>query len=198
MLTLQELSSQTGLTENVIRKHIRLLGSFLRPFIKRGKSNKLLFDLNCTVIFSEIKKLKLEGKTAKEITALLTEEYSTAKEISYQKISPDQTDQTGQTEEPSIQLQELYQMLLAEKDKRIQEIDKRDLRIIRLEIENVKLRESIKLLPDGKRPGKIRKEWYQAQKKAKLAANTLGELKNCSCFSFLKRKNLLATLEEIL
>ena len=72
MLTLKELSSQTGLTENVIRKHMRLLGSFLRPYIKRGQSNKLLFDPNCAVIFSEIKKLKLEGKTAKEKNSLPT------------------------------------------------------------------------------------------------------------------------------
>lgn len=69
MLTLKELSSQTGLTENVIRKHMRLLGSILKPYIKRGGSNKLLFDSNCVVVFNEIKKLKVEGKTAKEITA---------------------------------------------------------------------------------------------------------------------------------
>ena len=69
MLTLKELSSQTGLTENVIRKHTRLLGSFLKPYIKRGESNKLLFDPNCVVVFNEIKKLKVKGKTAKEITA---------------------------------------------------------------------------------------------------------------------------------
>ena len=198
MLTLKELSGQTGLTENVIRKHMRLLGSFLRPYIKRGQSNKLLIDPNCIVIFNEIKKLKSEGKTAKEITAVLTESYSSDEKISYQKITPDQTDQTGQTEEPSLQVQELYQMLLAEKDKRIHEVDKRDLRIIRLEIENVKLRESIKLLPDGKKPGEIREEWYQSEKKARAAANTLSALKNCSCFSFLKRKNLLSALEEIL
>lgn len=38
------------------------LGSFLEPYIKRGESNKLLFDPNCVVVFNEIKKLKLEGK----------------------------------------------------------------------------------------------------------------------------------------
>ena len=194
MLTLKELSSQTGLTENVIRKYIRLLGSFLKPYIERGDSNKLLLDPNCVVIFNEIKKLKVEGKTAKEITALLTEVYSAAKDISYHKISPDQT---GQTEEATSQIEELYRMLLAEKDKRIQEIDERDLRIVRLEIKNVKLQESIKLLPDGKRPARIRKEWYQARIKAKVAAATLNELKGCSWFRFFKRKKLLANLEEL-
>jgi hypothetical protein len=186
MLTLKERSSQTGLIENVIRKHMRLLGSFLKPYIKRGESNKLLFDSNCVVVFNEIKKLKAEGKTAKEITAFLKEVYSAAKDISYHKISPSRTDQT---EEPTPEIEELYRMLLAEKDKRIHEIDKRDLKIVRLEIKNVKLQESIKLLPDGKKPGKIRKEWYQARKKAEVAAITLSELKECSCFRFFKRKN---------
>jgi len=195
MHTLKELSSQTGLTENVIRKHIRLLGSFLNPYIKRGESNKLLFDPNCLVVFNEIKKLKAEGKTAKEITALLTEVYSAARDISYHKISPDQTDQT---EEPTPQIEELYQMLLEEKDKRMSEIDKRDLRIVRLEIKNVKLQESVKLLPDGKKPARIRKEWDQVQTKTKAAAEILNELKGSSCFRFFKRKKLLAKLEELL
>ena len=198
MLTLKKLSSQTGLTENVIRKHMRLLDSFLTPYIKRGQSNKLLFDPNCVVIFNEIKKLKREGKTAKEITAVLTEDYSSAEKISYKKISPDQADQTDQTQETTLHVQELYQMLLAEKDKRIHEIDKRDLKIVRLEIKNVKLQESIKLLPEGKKPARIRKEWYQARKKAEVAANTLSELKECSCFRFFKRKKILSQLEEIL
>ena len=89
-------------------------------------------------------------------------------------------------------------MLLAEKDKRIHEIDKRDLRIVRLEIKNLKLRESIKLLPDGKKPARIRKEWYQARGKAKAAADMVIELKGSSCFRFFKRKKLLAKLEELL
>jgi hypothetical protein len=195
MLTLKELSSQTGLTENVIRKHMRLLGSFLKPYIKRGESNKLLFDPNCVVVFNEIKKLKVKGKTAKEITAFFKEVYSAAKDISYHKISPGQTDQT---EEPTPQIEALYRMLLAEKDKRIQEIDKRDLRIVRLEIKNVKLQESIKLLPDRKNPARIRKEWDQARKRTRVAADTLDELKSYSCFRFFKRKKLLARLEELL
>ena len=193
MLTLKELSSQTGLTENVIRKHIRLLGPFLRPYIKRGDSNKLLFDPNCVVVFNEIKKLKGEGKSAKEITAVIKEEYTAVKDISYHKVSPGQTDQT---EEPNQQIEELYRMLLAEKDKRIHEIDARDLRIVRLEIKNVRLQESIKLLPDGKSPVKIRKEWYAARNKKKAAAETLAQLHRCSCFRFLKRKKLLTKLEE--
>jgi len=44
MLTLKELASQTGLSENVIRKFLRLLRAFLGPYIKKGQSNKLLFE----------------------------------------------------------------------------------------------------------------------------------------------------------
>ena len=56
MLTLKELSGQTRLTENSIRKYLRLFGTFLKPYIKRGAANKLLFDPNCVVIFSEVKR----------------------------------------------------------------------------------------------------------------------------------------------
>ncbi len=181
MLTLKELSSQTGLTENVIRKHMRLLGSFLKPYIKRGESNKLLFDPNCVVVFNEIKKLKAEGKTAKEITAFFKDVYSAAKDISYHKISPGQTDQT---EEPTPQIEELYRMLLAEKDKRIHEIDKRDLKIVRLEIKNVKLQESVKLLPDGKKPAKIRKE--KSSLPGWRSFYELGRFKLLGCCSFFE------------
>lgn len=89
-------------------------------------------------------------------------------------------------------------MLLSEKDKRIHEIDKRDLKIVRLEIKNVKLQESVKLLPDGKKPVRIRKEWDQARNKVKAAADILSELKKYSCFRFFKRKKLLAELEKLL
>ncbi len=41
-------------------------------------------------------------------------------------------------------MQELYQKLLEEKEKRIQERDERDMRIVRLEIQNVKMQEAMK------------------------------------------------------
>ncbi len=192
---MRELSGQTGLTENVIRKHVRLLRTFLGPYIKRGHSNILLFDPNCVVIFGEIKKLKAEGKSAREITSLITEVYSSAKKISYEEIPADQTVQTG---EQIKQILELYQMLLAEKDRMIQEMDKRDLRIVRLEIERVKLQESLKLLPGGKKPAILRKEWEQAELKARTAAETLKEFKRSSCLHFFKRKKLLTRLGELL
>ena len=89
-------------------------------------------------------------------------------------------------------------MLLAEKDRLIREMDKRDLRIVRLEIEKVKLQESIKLLPEGKKPASLRREWNQARIRAKAAANTLQNFKRSSWFRYFKRKKLLAKLEELI
>ena len=105
---------------------------------------------------------------------------------------------SSQTGEQILQIQELYQMLLAEKDRLIQEMDKRDLRIVRLEIEKVKLQESLKLLPGGKKPATLRKEWEQVTRKARAAEETLQEFKRSSCFRYFKRKKLLAKLEELL
>ena len=76
MLSLKELSDQTGLTDNCIRKYLRFFGAFLKPYIKRGVANKLLFDPNCVVIFSEVKRLRDEGKIAKEIIAAIKKEPS--------------------------------------------------------------------------------------------------------------------------
>jgi hypothetical protein len=131
---------------------------FPRGLNKRGRSNKLLFDPNCVVIFGEIKKLKSKEKSAKEITSLITEEYSSAKKISYAEMP---ADQTVQTREQILQIKELYQMLLAEKDRLIQEMDKRDLRIARLEIVKVKSFEShLKFLPNCRKPAKVTSECY--------------------------------------
>jgi hypothetical protein len=203
MLTLKELSGQTGLTENSIRKFLRLFGAFLKPYIKRGVSNKLLFDPNCVVIFSEVKRLRDEGKIAKEIIAALKKAPPSSSEPSgheliYQKIRAEQTDKTGQSDVYKRNLHELYQKLLEEKEKRIQERDERDTRIVRLEIQNVKMQEAMKLLPDGKKPAQIRKEWNLARKKAQAAAGIIADIKRLSFFRFLKRKKHLDKLQELL
>ena len=194
MITIKDLVSQTGLSENIIRKYIRLFGSFLRPYIKRGKSNTLLFDPNCLVIFKEVKNLKDDGKTAKEIVASLKKSGLSAKEISYQKIP---SSQTGQTAEFNQSLQALYQNLLDEKEKRIRDRDQRDLKIIRLEIQNVKHQAALKILPGGKKPHRIRNEWDKNKQKTHAAATIVSELKRLSTFRFRKRKKLLANLAEL-
>lgn len=203
MLTLKDLAGQTGLTENSIRKYLRLFGAFLKPYTKRGVANKLLFDPNCMVIFSEVKRLRDEGKIAKEIVASLKKEPSSPKvtgshELIYQQIRAEQTGQTGQFDAYKGNLHELYQNLLEEKEKRIQERDERDKRIVRLEIQNIKMQEAMKLLPDGKKPGQINKEWNLARKKAQSAAGILADLKRLSFFRFRKRKEHLDKLQELL
>ena len=203
MITIKELSGQTGLTENSIRKYLRLFGSFLKPYIKRGVANKLLFDPNCVVIFSEVKRLRDEGKIAREIIASLKTAPSSPSALSchepiYQEIRAEQTGQTGQFDADNRNLQILYQKLLDEKEKRIQERDERDMRIVRLEIQNVKLQEAIKLLPDGKKPSQIRKEWSLAKKKAQTAAGIMAEIKRLPFFRFRKRKKHLDKLQELL
>jgi len=194
MLTIKELADQSGLTENVIRKYLRLLGSFLRPYIKRGKANKLLFDPNCVVICQEIKKQKDEGKTSKEITRFFTEECpASTRKITYQKIGSGQTDQTVQTQ----QIQELYQQLLAEKDRRISEVDKRDVRIVRLELKNGKLQESLKQLPSVQKYTRIREELELARENDQAINNILVELKDCPWFHCFKRQRIVRSLADM-
>ena len=194
MLTLKDLANQTGLSESVIRKFLRLFGPFLRPYIKRGNANKLLFDSNCAIIFKEVKTLKNEGKTAQEIVSSLKNSDQSSPEISYQKLS---SGQTGQTTEYNRNLQALYQALMAEKEKRIRDRDQRDLKIVRLEIQNIKLQESLKLLPGDKTPLRIRNEWDQDKRKAHAASFIVSELQKVSSFRFRRRKKLLSQLEKL-
>lgn len=103
MLTLKELSGKTSLTDNSIIKYLHLFGTFLKPYIKRGVANKLLFNPNCVVILSEVKRLRDEGKIAKEIITVLKNEPSSpnepdSHELIYQQIRAEQTDQTGQSD----------------------------------------------------------------------------------------------------
>ncbi|MFA7382846.1 MAG: hypothetical protein WC001_05300 [Desulfurivibrionaceae bacterium] len=155
------------------------------------------------VIFSEVKRLRDEGKIAREIVASLKTNPSSPSELCfhepiYQQIRAEQTGQAGQSDAYSRNLQLLYQKLLDEKEKRIQERDERDMRIVRLEIQNIKMQEAMKLLPGGKKPAQIRKEWNLARKNAQVAAGIIADIKRLSFFRFLKRKKHLDRLQELL
>lgn len=55
--------------------------------------------------------------------------YANPKDISYKIV---ETNQTGQIDQTRQQIHDLYNRHLAEKDRLIREMDKRDLRIVRL------------------------------------------------------------------
>ena len=61
MLTLNEVSKKTGLSQNFIRLCKTKLGDILNPYVFRGDKNRILFDDSAIMIFDKIRKLKDEG-----------------------------------------------------------------------------------------------------------------------------------------
>ena len=76
MLTLNEVSKKTGLSQNFIRLCKNKLGDILNPYIFRGDKNKLLFDDSSIIIFDKIRKLKDDGLSISEIVSGFKQEFT--------------------------------------------------------------------------------------------------------------------------
>ena len=61
MLTLNEVSKKTGLSQNFIRLCKTKLGDIMNPYVYRGDKNRLLFDDSSIMIFDKIRELKDQG-----------------------------------------------------------------------------------------------------------------------------------------
>ena len=78
MLTLNEVSKKTGLSQNFIRLSKAKLGDILSPYIYRGEKNKLLFDESVILLFDKIKSLKDDGLSLADIVRGFKHEFSAA------------------------------------------------------------------------------------------------------------------------
>ncbi len=76
MLTLNEVSKKTGLSQNFIRLCKTKLGDILNPYLYRGDKNKLLFDDSCIMVFDKIKKLKDDGLSISDIVRGFKQEFT--------------------------------------------------------------------------------------------------------------------------
>ena len=76
MLTLKEISKQTGLSPNFIRLCKTKLNDILNPYIHRGNKNKLLFDESAVMLFDKIRNLKEEGLYISDIVRGFKQEFT--------------------------------------------------------------------------------------------------------------------------
>ena len=65
--SINDLISYTGLKYDYIIRCIKEIDEILKPFIKRGDKNSLLFDSNALSIFDRIKQLKEQKLTLSSI-----------------------------------------------------------------------------------------------------------------------------------
>lgn len=197
MININELSTRTGFSVVFIRKCLDKLGDILLPHTQHGEFNRLLFDNNAIVLFDKIKQLKEDGLSLPEIRRKLEKDLGTNSQTGSEKS--EQTLEQGDTNSVTLQkFLDLHLQVNEEKDKRIKEQKEASEIIRELEKKNEQLSWTMKLLPEGKTPEQLKAEWEVDQKRKQEVAMIIGEMKNLSVIQFIKRKKLLARLEELM
>lgn len=183
-----------------LRKYINRLRPILEPHISRGENNQLMFSDSGLVLFDNISQYKHQGLTLPEIE----------KKLSGISKPPDKEDKRGganlvqtpgQTDPATNKLYDelinLKDQLSQEKIKRVQEVGDRERKISDLEKENLILSSTLKLLPEGKSPEEVKKEYEERQAKDRRKIQLVAELKNAGVFQIKKRRELLKELEDL-
>lgn len=191
MLTIEELSKHTGLSINFLRKCQNKISDILKPYIKRGNKNKLLFDNNAVVLFNEIRQMKERGLSIPDIKSGL-EKSLNSNEIKGSNLS--QTENNTELYERIIEIEKRHAADQLEWEKERAEKEKA------LEI----LKNELKFLPEGKSIKELNNDYFLRQKellkqeKQKTERlRILGDLKNLGIFSYKKKQNLLNELERL-
>ena len=212
MLTLNEVSKKTGLSQNFIRICKTKLGDILNPYIFRGNKNRLLFDDSAIIIFDKIRKLKDEGLSMSDIVHGFKQEFTASLlNANKDKLNLKQTENLYDVNEPNTTVDTLLKNMIhgrvqaLEADKTKLELEKNDVtqklhdrekRIKELERANQEMKTDLKSLPYGRTPEQIRADYASDQQSKKEKMRLLMELKNSGCFSFLKRRRILKDLIE--
>ena len=212
MLTLNEISKQTGLRPNFIRLCKTKLGDILNPYIYSGDKNKLLFDESAIMLFDKIRSLKDEGLSISDIVRGFKHEFTVSLlNANKKKMNIKQTDNLYNKNDSNTAVDTLLKNMIhgrvqaleadktkleLEKNENIQKLYDREKRIKELERANQEMKTDLKSLPYGRTPEQIRGDYdmHQQQKKEKM--RLLIELKNTGCFSFLKRRRIIKDLIE--
>ena len=107
---------------------------------------------------------------------------------------------SGADNQNSILLEKLlqaHQTIAEEKEKRLQQLTEKDQTILDLETKKQTLENSLKLLPEGKSPEQLRREWEENYKIEKEKIKIVTEVRATGSLRFRKRKKLLNRLEEL-
>jgi chromosome segregation ATPase len=212
MLTLNEVSKKTGLSQNFIRLCKTKLGDILNPYVFRGDKNRLLFDNSAILIFDKIRKLKGDGLSISDIVHGFKQEFAAAlSKANKNKLNLKQAENlyTANESEPTVDtllksmihgrvqaLEADKTKLELEKNEVKQKLNDREKRIKELERSNQEMKTDLKSLPYGRTPEQIRADYETHQQLKKDKMRLLIELKNTGCFSFLKRRKIIKDLIE--
>jgi DNA-binding transcriptional MerR regulator len=214
MLTLNEVSKKTGLSQNFIRLCKTKLGDILNPYIYRGDKNKLLFEESAIILFDKIKSLKDDGMSLAEIVRGFKHEFTAAMLKSNKaKLDLNRTDNLYTVSEANttgdillknmihgrIQALEADKTKLElEKNEVMQKFNDQDKKIRELEKTNLEMKTALKSLPYGRTPEQIRNDYEMHQQQKKEKMRLLIELKNTGAFSFFKKRKIINELMEFI
>jgi hypothetical protein len=212
MLTLNEISKKTGLSQNFLRLCKTKLGDILNPYIYRGDKNKLLFDENSIMIFEKIRKLKDEGLSLSDIVRGFKHEFTVSLlNTNKDKLNLTQAENLYSIDESNTTADTLLKSMIhgrvqaLEADKTKLELEKKEImqkffdrekRIKELEKANQEMKIQLGSLPYGRTPEQIRGDYDTHEQLKKEKMRLLVELKNTGCFSFLKRQRIIKNLIE--
>ena len=140
MLTLSDISKQSGLPTPFLRKSFKALEKEFEPFVERGEHNALLIDPNAQGIIDQIRELKGQNLSISAITRSIKTAMQTH-ENTKQKSS-----KTAKNSGETAGISELYERLSKEEKAR------HSAEIGRFQAENklAEFKESILLLTDGR------------------------------------------------
>jgi len=213
MLDINQLSDQTSLSVDIIRKYLRRLNRIFKPHIRRGDKNKLLFDNNCIAIFARISQLRRDGLTINEVAQELNNSLpninqtgsNTAKFPQAPPLNNGQPNQIGSNEiflreiaDLSRQKSELLEKHQQEQMESAQEARKQETKIGELKATLAGLEGSIKLLTNGRSPEEAKKSRADDRDRKRLIRQRLIVLQRIPFWQFGKRKKILYETEELL
>jgi DNA-binding transcriptional MerR regulator len=214
MLTLNEVSKKTGLSQNFIRLCKTKLGDILAPYVYRGDKNKLLFDESVIMLFDKIRSLKDDGLSLADIVDGFKQEFTAAMlKTNKNKLDLNRTDKHNINSEANTTTDILLKNMIhgriqaleadktkleLERNEVVRKFDDQDQRIKELEKVNLEMKTSLKSLPYGRTPEEIRNDYEMHQQQKKEKVRLLVELKNTSTFSFFKKRKIINELMEFI
>jgi hypothetical protein len=166
--TVNDIIDYTGLKYDYIIRCIKELDFILKPYIKRGDKNTLLFDSNAAVIFDKIKQYKEQKFSLGTIKKkLLNDLQNTPEETTKQDVnSTDQNLITMIFDKIEESNRKSLELILTTKDQVIEA----------QKSENNELRKQILLITDGRQPEEVKAEYVKKEVEIQVLKNKTEEI----------------------
>jgi DNA-binding transcriptional MerR regulator len=179
--SIKDIEAHTGLSPAYIEKCINRLSPFLAPHCRGGDKDSRLFDSNALVIFNQIKRMKEEGLSLKDIYKHLEETMGTG--TTDPSALAEATVKTGQAH-----IRDMVQLMERHHEEMRQEVEKR----LRLQSDKDQVIRKLEteLEKQERRLIRIKEKYREIQ--------SITEIKSIDITQWWRRRNLMKELGELL